>query len=199
MAIKPSAAVAAATLTLLAFAAPAQAELQTWRLTAQSYDVRAGSTAPAFAEVGKSFAIDFVFDTQVPSREGWGGVFEGVIKSFTVNGITSEAVGDILADGAGLNVFGSWPSASRSDGLTGIGLSNLSDDFYPDVASALKGFATSVPTGSASLQLNFVDSAVSAQPISFVMTSVPEPSAAWLLLVGLPVLALKRRRRNATA
>ena len=196
MAVKPSAAfaAAAATLALLAFAAPAQAELQTWRLTAQSYDVQAGSTAPAFAEVGKSFAIDFVFDTEVQSREGWGGVFEGVVKSFTVNGITSEAVGDILADGAGLNVFGSWPSAPRSDGLTGIGLSDLSDVFYPDVASALKGFATSVPTGSVSLQLNFVDSAVSAQPISFVMTSVPEPSAAWLLLMGLPCLALKRSR-----
>lgn len=202
MAIKPSAAVAAAaaTLTLLAFAAPAHAELQTWRLTSTSIKVGNDLPGPAFAEVGKSFAIDFVFDTLAPVIDGWPGMFEGAIKSFTINGITSQATGDILATGEGINAFGTWPSAPRSDGLTDVSFHNFEAAFHHDVASALKEFATFAPTSSTGLQLIFVDVTVYAQPTSFVMTSpVPEPSAAWLLLAGLPLLALKRSRRNATA
>lgn len=200
MAIKPAFAVAAAagTLALLAFAAPAQAELQTWRMTATSIKVGNDLPGPAFVEVGKSFAIDFVFDTQVPALNGWPGMFEGAIKSFTTNGIKSQAVGDILAAGEGINAFGTWPSAPRSDGLTDVSFHNFDAAFHPDVASALKEFATFAPTSSTGLQLIFVDVTVYAQPTSFVMTSsVPEPSAAWLLLMGLPWLALKRSRVSA--
>lgn len=202
MAVKPSAAVAAAaaTLALLTFAAPAQAELQTWRMTATSTGVSDQSIVPAVFELGKSFTVDFVFDTQVPALEGWPGTFVGAIKSFTTNGITSQAVGDILATGEGINAFGTWPSAPRSDGLKDVSFHNFDAAFHPDVASALKEFATFAPTSSTGLQLNFVDLTVWAQPTSFVMTSpVPEPSAPWLLLMGLPLLALKRNRRNATA
>lgn len=198
MAIKPSFAVAAAALASLAFAAPAQAELQTWRLTATSFKVGNDLPGPAFAEVGKSFAIDFVFDTQVPAVDGWPGMFDGAIKSFTANGITSEALGGIVANGDGINAFGSWPSAPRSDGLIDISFYNLGGVFHADVASALKEFAAVAATDSTGVQLNFVDWTVYAQPTSFVMTSsVPEPSAAWLLLVGLPLLALKSSRVSA--
>lgn len=202
MAVKPSAAVAAAaaTLTLLAFAAPAQAELQTWRLTATSYRVQGGFTAPAFAELGNSFTIDYVIDVQTPSFGNWPGMFSDAVKSFTINGVTSHSEGYISAHGSGLNAINIWPSEARSDGIDFISFNNFAASFNGDVASALKEFATFASTSSTDLRVDFGDKSVWAAPTSFVMTSpVPEPSAPWLLLMGLPLLALKRNRRNATA
>jgi hypothetical protein len=192
MAIKPAFAVAAAALAALAFAAPAQADLQTWRLTATSYQVQGGFTAPAFAEVGNSFTIDYVIDTQTPSFDGWPGMFSDAVKSFTINGVTSQSEGYISAHG-GLNAINIWPSDARSDGIDFISFNNFAGEFNADVASALKEFATFASTSSTDLRVDFGDKSIWAKPSSFVMTSsVPEPSTAWLLLVGLPLLAVGR-------
>jgi len=200
MAIKPAFAVAAAALASLTFATTAQAELQTWRLTATSYQVQDGFTAPAFADLGNSFTIDYVIDTQTPSFDGWPGMFSGAVKSFTIDGVTSQSEGYISAHGGGLNAINIWPTDARSDGIDFISFNNFAASFNADVASALKEFATFASTSSTDLRVDFGDNSIWAKPSSFVMTSsVPEPSAAWLLLVGLPLLALKRSRRNATA
>ena len=193
-----SSAVAAAAFTLLAFAAPAQAELQTWRLTAKSYQVQGGFTAPAFAEVGNIFTIDYVIDTQTPSFYNWPGMYSGAVKSFTIDGVTSLSGGYISAHG-GLNAINIWPSDARSDGIDFISFNNFAGEFNADVALALKEFATSATTNRTDLRVDFGDKSIWAKPSSFVMTSVPEPSAAWLLLVGLPLLALKRSRRTTAA
>ena len=199
MAIKPSFAAVAAALASLAFAAPAQADLQTWRLTATSYQVQEGFTAPAFAEVGNSFTIDYVIDTQTPSFDTWPGMFSGAVKSFTINGVTSQSEGYISAHG-GLNAINIWPSDARSDGIDFISFNNFAASFNADVASALKEFATFASTSSTDLRVDFGYKSIWAKPSSFVMTSsVPEPSAAWLLLAGLPLLAVKRCRRTTTA
>lgn len=201
MAIKPSCAVvaAAATFALLAFAAPAQAELQTWRLTATSYSVETGFIAPSFAEIGKSFTVDYVIDTQKPAIDSWSGLFSGAVKSFTINGVTSDAGGYFLVSD-GLNAINVQPNGARSDGIDFISFNNFAGGSKPDVASALKGFVSAVPTGATDLRVDFGDMSIHAKPVSFAMTSpVPEPSSAWLLLVGLPLLALVRNRRNATA
>lgn len=201
MAIKPAFAVAAAALASLAFASAAQAELQTWRLTATSYEVERGFTAPAFAEVGNSFTIDYVIDVQTPSLEGWFGLFDGAVKSFTINGVTSLSDGYVVSlEDGGLNAINIWPRNLRSDGIDFISFNNFEGTPSADVASALRDFAAFASTGYTDLRVDFGENSVWAAPTSFVMTSsVPEPSAAWLLLMGLPVLALKRSRRNATA
>lgn len=199
MAIKPAFAVAAAALASLAFASAAQAELQTWRLNATSYRVESGFTAPSFLEVGKSFTVDYVIDTQASSWGGGADLFTGAVKSFTIDGVTSESGGYVLAF-EGLNAINVGPNGARLDGIDFISFNNFAGGNKADVASALKGFATAAPLGDTDLRVDFGDMSVYASPTSFVMTSsVPEPSAAWLLLMGLPVLALKRSRRNAAS
>lgn len=203
MAIKPSAAVAtaAAALTLLAFAAPAQAELQTWRLTTTTFWVLPDFTPPAFAEVGNSFTIDYVIESQLPAQEDWPGLFDGAVKSFTINGVKSQADGHALvSDRGGLNGINTYPSDARSDGINFISFYNAGEFSSADVASTLKLLSTFATSDLTVLRVDFAENSLWARPSSFVMTSaVPEPSAAWLLLAGLPLLTLKRGRRNATA
>ncbi len=197
MATKPSVAVAAAaaTFALLAFAAPAQAELQTWRLTATTNYVQAGFSGPAFADIGYTFAIDLVIDTQVPNVNS---SFAGAVKSFTIEGLISQAEGFMGAYGGGPIYI--EPRSPRSDGVDFVYLMNTGGPSNADVPSALTAMSMSVSSGLSSLQVGFGDYLIVAGPSSFVMTSsVPEPSAAWLLLAGLPLLALKRSRRNAIA
>ncbi len=197
MAIKPAFAVAAAALASLAFASAAQAELQTWRLTATSYQVESGFTPPSFIELGKSFTVDYVIDTQASSWGGGADLFTGAVKSFTINGVTSESGGYVLAFD-GLNAINTGPNGVRLDGIDFISFNNFAGGNKADVALALKGFATAVPLNDTDLRVDFADMSVYASPTSFVMTSsVPEPSAAWLLLVGLPWLAVNRKRLSA--
>jgi hypothetical protein len=199
MAIKPAFAVAAAALASLAFAAPAQADLQTWRLSATSSQVESGFTAPSFLEVGKGFTIDYVIDTQAPSWGSGVALFLGAVKSFTLNGVTSGSAGYIAA-ADGLNALNVGPSDARLDGIDFVSFNNFAGGDEADVASALKGFATAVPLGDTELRVDFGYMSIYASPTSFVMTSaVPEPSAAWLLLAGAPLLAIQRRRRSAAA
>lgn len=198
MAIKPTFAIAAAALASLAFATSAQAELQTWRLSATSSEVESGFTPPSFLELGKSFTIDYVIDTQAPSWGGGVALFSDAVKSITINGVTSGSDGYILATD-GLNAINVSTNDARFAGIDFISFNNLAGGDKADVASALKGFATAVPLGDTELRVDFGHMSVYASPSSFVMTSVPEPSAAWLLLAGVPLLAIKRGRRSAAA
>ena len=103
-------------------------------------------------------------------------------------------------DEGGLNGINTWPIDARSDGIDFVSFFNLDATSYTDVASTLKDLATFAPTSSTVLRVDFGENSVWAAPTLFVMTSaVPEPSAAWLLLMGLPLLVLKRNRRNAAA
>lgn len=191
-------ATALASLAFLFYSASAQAELQTWRLTSTTYQVQASFAPPAFAQIGKDFHIDYVVDTQTPSFPGWDGLFSGAVKSFSINGITSQSEGYISAHG-GLNAINIWPSSSRSDGIDFLSLGNFSETHTPDVTSALKDFADSVQTKWTDLRVDFGDKSIWAKPSSFVMTSsVPEPSGLLLTALGVVgVIGLKKRRRQA--
>ncbi len=191
-------ATAFASLAFLFFSASAQAELQTWRLTSTAYQVQGGFTPPAFAQIGNDFYIDYVVDTQAPSFPGWDGMFSGAVKSFSINGITSQSEGYISAHG-GLNAINIWPSSSRSDGIDFLSFNNFSGTYTPNVTSALKEFADLAPTTSADLRVDFGDKSIWAKPSSFVMTSsVPEPSSLLLATLGVVgVIGLKKRRQEA--
>lgn len=183
-------------IAALAFAASAHADIQTWRLTSTSYRVQDGFTAPAFAQTGNTFSIDYVIDTSASALFGSGSVFDRPVLSFTLNGITSEASGYISA-GGGLNAINIWPTSGRSDGIDFISFNNFAGTPQTDVTSALKEFSTYATTRSTDLRVDFGDKSVWARPSSFVMTSVPEPTTGWLSLLGVPLVLLLARGRRA--
>jgi len=185
-------------IAALAFAATAHAEIQNWRLTATSYRVQDGFTAPAFVQTGNTFSIDYVIDTSAAPLSGWDNLFNRSILSFTLNGITSEASGYILAHD-GLSAINVSPTQGRSDGIDFISFNNFAGKSQSDVASALKDFSTYAKTPSTDLRVDFGDKSVWAQPSSFVMTSVPEPASGWLMLVGAPLVLLRARKQGAAA
>ena len=184
-------------IAALACAASAHADIQTWRLTSTSYRVQDGFTAPAFAQTGNTFSIDYVIDTSAPTLFGPGSGFSNAVQSFTLNGITSAASGYIMAGGS-LNAINIWPTSGRNDGIDFISFNNFAGTPQTDIASALKEFSTYAKTRSTDLRVDFGDKSVWAQPSSFVMTSsVPEPTTWWLMLVGAPLVLLRARGQRA--
>ncbi len=193
MQVKKMAAIAS--LAGLFLSAPAaHAELQTWRLTSTVNSVDAGFTPPPFAQLGNVFDIDYVIDTETPSFPGWDGMFSGAIKSFSVNGVTSQADGYISATGSGLNAINVWPISSRMDGIDFLSFNNFSGFLAADVASALHEFSAGTPA-AVDLRVDFGDDSIRATPSSFavVVASVPEPSPGLLLLAALPLALLRKR------
>jgi len=183
-------------IAALAFAASAHADIQTWRLTSTSYRVQDGFTAPAFAQIGNTFSIDYVIDTSAPTLFGSGSLFNRPVLSFTINGITSEASGYISAGGS-LNAINVSPTSGRSDGIDFISFNNFAGTSQTDVVSALQEFSTYAKTRSTDLRVDFGDKSVWAQPSSFVMTSVPEPTTWFLMLLGAPLVLWRARGQRA--
>ena len=183
-------------IAALAFAASAHADIQTWRLTSTSYRVQDGFTAPAFAQTGNTFSIDYVIDTSASTLFGSGSLLNRPVLSFTINGITSEASGNISAGGS-LNAINVSPTSGRSDGIDFISFNNFAGTPQTDVVSALKEFSTYAKTRSTDLRVDFGDKSVWAQPSSFVMTSVPEPTTWFLMLLGAPLVLLRARGQRA--
>ncbi|MET3131123.1 hypothetical protein AAKU55_001381 [Oxalobacteraceae bacterium GrIS 1.11] len=193
-------ATALAPLAFLFLSVPAHAELlQTWRLAATTYQDQGGRfTPPSFVKIGQKFSIDYVIDTEAPS----GGVgFNGVVKSFSINGITSLSDGYLLSmRGIIFNAINVGPSSARADGINFISFNNFSGTDKQDITSLLAGFAAAAPTSAADLRVDFGVNSIWAHTNSFVMTSVPEPTSALLMLIGLPLLMLRKYRlRSAGA
>lgn len=194
-------------IAAVAFAASAHADIQTWRLTSTVYQVQQGFTPPAFLQEGSEFYIDYEINTSQALMPGSGsggtgtssgfGGFSGSVLSFTLNGITSAASGNI-STGGGLNAINISPTFGRSDGIDFISFNNRAGTSQPDVISALRDFSTYATTPLTDLRVDFGDKSVSAQPSSFVMTSVPEPTTWWLMLFGAPAVLLSARRNRAS-
>lgn len=198
-------------IAAVAFAASAHADIQTWRLTSTVYQVQQGFTPPAFLQEGSEFYIDYEINTAQALMPGSGGTgtssgfggfggfggFTGPVLSFTLNGITSAASGNI-STGGGLNAINISPTFGRSDGIDFISFNNRAGTSQPDVISALRDFSTYATTASTDLRVDFGDKSVWAQPSSFVMTSVPELTTWWLMLLGAPAVLLSARRQRAS-
>jgi hypothetical protein len=178
-------------IAILFLANSAHAELQTWRLTATSYQAQNGFTPPAFATVGNNLEIDYVIDTTAAADSGEDSSFSGAIKSFTINGTTSQSAGYII-NWNGLNAINVWPITARMDGIDFISFNNFSGVTNSDITSALSGFSAAAQTTSTDLRIDFGDPSVWARPTSFVMLAVPEPTSALLLLIGIPLVLLRK-------
>ena len=176
----------------LALSASAQAEIQTWRLTATVYQTQGGFSPPAFAQVGNTFSVDYVIDADAPADTQWGSMFPNVVKSFTINGTASAADGYIL-DGWGLNAS---PDSPRSDGIDFLSFYHFGDFGSGDTRNTLTGFGRASQEGWATLRVDFGPQSVWARSSSFALTPVPEPSAIWLLAMGAFVVCWGARRRG---
>lgn len=184
---------ALAPLAFLFLSLSAQAEvLQTWRVTATTYQVEEGFTPPSFAEIGQDFFIDYVIDTDTPWSDTG---YNCAIKSMSVNGMTSASDGYVASwAGGALKAINVEPVSGRTDGITFISFNNFSGVDNQDLGSMLADFAAAAPTTAADLRLDFGVNSIRAHTSSFVMTSgtVPEPSSVLLMLIGLPLLMLRR-------
>lgn len=96
----------------------------------------------------------------------------GIIDN--VNGSVSYVLGSL--QGAVFGANGSGTLASFHFMVTGAGKATL-------------GWADT-------LLLDSTLSAITVQSTSVVLTAVPEPSVVWLMLAGLPLLAMSRRRSS---
>lgn len=179
------------------FSTGAQAALQTWHLTATTYQKSGTFTPPAFATIGQNITIDYVIDNQTPPMML--GFFSGAVKSISFNGQTSQAGGYIAAQGYGLNAINVWPITGRADGVDFLSFNRFGGAQMSSVAEALNDFSAAASTPSADFRIDFgTDSgnSVWAHPTSFTISSVPVPAASWLLgsgLLGLIGIARKRK------
>jgi hypothetical protein len=194
-----------ATLAVLSLGVTgAQAALQTWTLTATTYNVEAGFNAPSFARMGKTFSIDFVFDLDA-KRTPFSDQYDFYApESITVNGVTTAVDGYIWAGVGSLNAINVAPIADRSDLLNFVSLNNMITRNASSVTEALNNFSEAIVANANSpfmrdvdLRLDFSGKSVWATPTSFaISTAVPEPATNASLLLGLMAIAAMRRKKR---
>jgi hypothetical protein len=174
---------------------PAQAELQSWTITAQSFSSTNNYIAPPFMEPGKSFDITFLIDTL--ATENNSAVFEGAIKSFTINGITSQSNG-IIVNREEFNAIATTPQASRPDEISYISFSTHSAISASNIIASLENFSQVSKNSpiSTEITVSFYNGSILARPTSFAVTTIPEPSSLVLMLLGLPLIFIKRKQSN---
>jgi hypothetical protein len=176
------------------YASAAQAELQTWRLTATIYNQSADFTPPPFAQIGQRVNIDYVIDTAAPFANS---AYNGAVISATFNGQTSQTSGYLLAI-PGLNAVNTY-LYDRADGVDFVSFNRFGARQTHSLFEVLNDLSGASHTSSTDLRFDFGENSVSAHPESFAISAVPEPSSIALLGLGLSVIAFaarKNRRRQ---
>lgn len=175
----------------------AHAATQTWALTASTYLVEPGFAAPAYAQLGQTFTIHYLFDTSAaPSPFGLDSVDYYAIEQITVGGQTSDAGGYIWTGTGGLNAINASIDVARQDQLDFVSFNNRQTQAAANVPQALANFSQAVLAGATDVRLDFGNQSVWATPKTFLPASlpaVPEPATAWSLLLGLAAIAVAKR------
>lgn len=177
------------------YTSAAQAELQTWRLSATVYQEQGGDfTPPPFAQIGQRVNIDYVINTAAYFN---GYFYNGAVVSVSFNGQTSQTGGYV------------WPSPGfsaintylydRADGVDFLSFNYFNSRQTYSLLEALNDFSTAAPTSDTDFRIDFGPNSVWAHPDSFAVSAVPEPSSVALLGSGLALIAFaarKNRRRR---
>lgn len=185
-------------------AAHAQAALQPWTLTATTYMVEAGLNAPAYAQMGKTFSIQYLMDTEAPATPF--GLYDTdfyAIENVKINGQVSFGQGYIWTGTGELNAINFEIDPLRADGLSFISLNNTDAKSAANVTQALLNFSQAVANGDTDVRLDFGAKSIWATPLTFTQgfaPAIPEPAAAATFLIGLAaIVAMVRRRKPASA
>jgi len=126
---------------------------------------------------------------------GWTGLYSGAVKSVFFDGEYSQTGGYISATG-GLNAINVWPLSGRTDGVDFISFNFFGGAYASSVTEALNGFSSATPGGSVDLRVDFGSNSVWAHPTYFASASpVPEPSPVLLLISGLLLFSLVKRKQ----
>ena len=184
-----------AILATTLIAGTAKADLQTWEVSGIVYqDQGNGYIPPAFATIGKTITIDYVFDTSASISEI---PFSHPVVSVNFNGEISYMDGYFI-NLSGFSAINGAPQRLRSDGVNFIswnlfGSNNAAITF----SEFLNNYAN--PRGLFSdLRIDFGPNSVWVHPASFVMlASVPEPETYAMLLAGLGVISYITRHKQS--
>lgn len=183
-------------ISSLFLAGSANAALETWHLEGTFYqNSNNGSfTIPAEFNLGNSFSVDYVIDTEA-SSDGW--LILNAVKNIAINGLSSEASGYISERGLGLNVTPSNPIWGLD--FVSFNAFNLTSRPYPSYTTTrdlLALYALSPLTNSGDIRFDFANSnytSVWGHVDRFAVAAVPEPASYLLALGGLLSLTIGRR------
>lgn len=174
------------------FANAANAELQTWQLTATVYKVSDGFSPPFFASIGQTINFDYLIETSTNLTNNFH--FMGAVKSVSFDGQDSQVSGYILAMN-GLDAINA-SLANRSDGVNFISFNYFGGSYETSVTDALNGFSAATPSSSVDLRLDFGYNYIWAHPIYFAsIPAVPEPPSIILLISGLLLVFLVKLKQ----
>lgn len=181
----------------------AQAEAETWRLTAKVTRVQDGFTAPSFAQPGSIVTVDYHFDDTAQIDPTSFGVFSNAFSSIKLNGQTLSINGGYVINWDGFKALNGSLTTATADGLDFLSLNAFGvGPASPNLGHALSEIANNLNTLPDQYRLDFNSSnghgySVWAQPL--VLTPVPEPDALALVCAGLlatGVLLVRRRAQS---
>jgi hypothetical protein len=183
-------------LTLLLMVSHAHAAQQTWRVTGTIYLAQGGGfVPPAFANVGQTLAIDYVFDTSVFTSKDI--VFNNPVTSVTFNG-ESSLMNSYLLNWDTFYAINGTPTPWRKDGVNFLSWNLYAQQSMAatTMADFLKHYAQP-STAFSDLRIDFGANSVWLEPTSFVMiSSVPEPHTKPMIFLGIIVISLFSIKRS---
>lgn len=168
------------------FLNPVHAVEQHWHLTAIVEYVSAGATG-SFAALGRQVDVDYFIDST-----------SGAVSSISFNNEMTDSHGDEVRDFSGgligLNSYISSRGHQRQDGATFVSFYNTGAGTYNSASGILAALSAGAGSGTEKIRFSYGENSVRANVTSFAVSTVPEPSAAMLALLGASAVFAGKRR-----